>query len=235
MIMFDYSDDIPAMAYLGKSKYSLLNSSDADLESAPIPAHKSSLSLVSLVLQTAIFVISFTLLVLFLVALRASSSAVSSSSLLLPVGMSRVNPSTAHQLQPCGNDAVTARANGCIFDLLTLAWLAPECYDADLSAEFLEDAPETFYYDEDAQRPIESYEALSERPLGEFSWTTRKYHIYHCSYGWRLMHRALERGGMVESGLSSYHHTEHCADTLMNTSVPMDAVITRVEISYPDC
>ncbi|KAJ5770662.1 uncharacterized protein N7511_002713 [Penicillium nucicola] len=223
------------MAYPGKSKYSVLNSSDADLDSVPTPARKSSFSLISLLLQIATFVSSLTLLALFLYSPRASSSAISSPSTVLPVGMSRVNPSTAHQLQPCGNDAATARANGCIFDLLTLAWLAPECYDADLSAEFLEDASETFYYDEDAQRPIESYEVLSERPLGEFSWTTRKYHIYHCSYGWRLMHRALERGGMVESGLSSYHHTEHCTGALMNTSVPMDAVITRVEISYPDC
>ena len=223
------------MAYPGKSKYSLLNSSDTDLEPLPEPAGKPYMLRVAPLLQAATFVTSVTLLVLFLIAPPNSNSAASPSHALLPVGMSRVNPSTAHQLQPCGNDAATARANGCIFDLLTLAWLAPECYDADLSEEFLEEASESFYYDEDAQHSIPDYETLSERPVGEVSWTTRKYHIYHCSYGWRLMHRALERGGMLESGLSSYHHTEHCTDTLMNTSVPMDAVITRVEISYPDC
>ena len=50
-----------------------------------------------------------------------------------------------------------------------------------------------------------------------------------------MMHRALERGGVLESGLSSYHHTEHCTDALMNTSIPLDAVVTTVSIEFPDC
>ncbi|KZF21982.1 hypothetical protein L228DRAFT_247592 [Xylona heveae TC161] len=235
------------MAYPGKPKYALLNSSDADADLDSIPATAPpvrpmmlSSSLVSLSIQAATLITSLAVLSLVLISPRNPFSSPAPSpapapSALLPVGMSRVNPSTAHQLQPCGTDATTARANGCIFDLLTLAWLAPACYDADLSEEFLEVASEPFYYDSDAQQPIENYEILSERPVGETSWTTRKYHIYHCSYGWRLMHRALERGGIVESGLSSYHHTEHCTDTLMNTSVPMESVITRAEISFPDC
>lgn len=39
----------------------------------------------------------------------------------------------------------------------------------------------------------------------------------------------------MESSLVTYHHTEHCLDTLANTSVPLNEVITRVEILYPAC
>lgn len=49
------------------------------------------------------------------------------------------------------------------------------------------------------------------------------------------MHRAIERGWKMESSLVTYHHTEHCLDTLANTSVPLNEVITRVEILYPAC
>lgn len=220
------------MAYPGKPKYTLLSPSDSDFASEPDASTRApSTSRVSLALQTGTFLITIALLITLLVTPHASVS----SSPSLPRGMNRVNPSTAHQLQPCGTDAATARAKGCIFDLLTLAWLAPECYDADLSEEFLEVASETFYYDAEGLLPIESYEKLSEREINVTSHTTRRYHVFHCAYGWRLMHKMLERGGMLESGLSGYHHTEHCTATLMNTSVPLDAVITRVEISYPDC
>jgi hypothetical protein len=189
-----------------------------------------------LILQVSTFIISALILALYTINNTSSSSfhkhPVAADG-ILPVGMSRVNPTTAHQLKPCGMDAATARSNGCIFDLLTMSWLAPECYDKDLSEAFLEVASEPFFYDMEATRPIKDYVELSE--VTQTVYTTRKYHIYHCSYGWRMMHRALVRGGALESGLSGYHHTEHCTDQLMNQTISFDKVITKIIIDFPDC
>lgn len=222
------------MAYPGKPKYTLLSRSDTDLVHDGLdqdPSNPPRKPNVSIIIQTITCLVSIAILLIVLITPQSSPK----SPELVPKGMNRVNPHTTHQREPCGTDAATARANGCIFDLLTLAWLAPECYDGELSQEFLEVASEPFYFDEEATEKMESYEVLSEIPIGVNSWTTRKYHIYHCAYGWRLMHRTLERGGMLEDGLSGYHHTEHCTATLMNTTVPMDSVITKVEISFPNC
>ncbi|KAH8648273.1 hypothetical protein BGZ60DRAFT_423026, partial [Tricladium varicosporioides] len=95
--------------------------------------------------QALTVVISLAILTILLKTPHNTSS--TTSTHILPKGMSRVNPSTAHQLKPCGEDVETARANGCIFDLLTMAWLAPDCYDSELSDEFLEVASEPFFYD----------------------------------------------------------------------------------------
>ncbi|QSZ35103.1 hypothetical protein DSL72_007967 [Monilinia vaccinii-corymbosi] len=147
-------------------------------------------------------------------------------------GMSRINP-IGHRRQPCGLDSDTAKANGCVFDLLTMAWLHPECYDEELSREFLEVASEPFFYDKEATKPLKDYKELSEVKV--LVWTSRKYHIYHCSYGWRYQHRALLRGGVIESGLAGYHHTEHCTDQLMNQTAAFETIMTRITIDFPDC
>ncbi|XPS73895.1 hypothetical protein M3J09_006027 [Ascochyta lentis] len=143
--------------------------------------------------------------------------------------------------QPCGNSSSEAEAAGCVFDLMTVSWLPLECYDSELTAQFMEEGPWVFYLS-NSTRPealpeereqIPSLEAISKTT--ELMWTDRRFHVYHCIYGWKMMHRAIERGWKMESSLATYHHTEHCSDTLANTTVPMEAVITRVDISYPAC
>jgi len=143
--------------------------------------------------------------------------------------------------QLCGNSPAEAEAAGCVFDLMTVSWLPPECYDGELTTKFMEEGPWKFYLS-NSTRPealpeervqIPSLEAISRTT--ELMWTDRRFHVFHCIYGWKMMHRAIERGWKMESVLATYHHTEHCSDTLANTSVPLNAVITRVEIAYPAC
>ncbi|EMD66836.1 hypothetical protein COCSADRAFT_354220 [Bipolaris sorokiniana ND90Pr] len=143
--------------------------------------------------------------------------------------------------QLCGKSPAEAEAAGCVFDLMTVSWLPLECYDGELTTKFMEEGPWNFYLS-NSTRPealpeervqIPSLQAISQTT--ELMWTDRRFHVYHCIYGWKMMHRAIERGWKMESSLATYHHTEHCSDTLANTSVPLNAVITRVEISYPAC
>ncbi|KAL1640936.1 hypothetical protein SLS58_006552 [Diplodia intermedia] len=172
-------------------------------------------------------------------ALRAISPAGSSSS--SGSGTGAGTGYKAGTAQPCGSSPAEAEAAGCIFDVMTVSWLPAECYDGELTAQFIEDGPWTFYLSNSTlpEAPPHEREAIpSLDAVGrttELMWTDRRFHVYHCIYGWKMMHRAVERGWKMESSLASYHHTEHCADTLANTTVPMDAVITRVDLSYPAC
>jgi hypothetical protein len=143
--------------------------------------------------------------------------------------------------QLCGKSLAEAEAAGCVFDLMTVSWLPLECYDGELTKKFMEEGPWDFYLS-NSTRPealpeervkIPSLEAISKTT--DLMWTDRRFHVFHCIYGWKMMHRAIERGWKMESSLATYHHTEHCADTLANTSVPLTSVITRVELSYPAC
>lgn len=202
-----------------------------------------ALSLLSL---AATFLLLLALCITF-ISLLPRLLARSSLEALCPVGSGSsklVQTSASYKAgtaQPCGSSPVEAKAAGCVFDLMTVSWLPLECYDSELTAQFMEEWPWKFYLSNstlpeappESREEIPSLEAISSTT--ELMWTDRRFHIYHCIYGWKMMHRAVERGWKMESSLTSYHHTEHCSDTLANTTVPMDAVVTRVELSYPAC
>ncbi|CCF33854.1 hypothetical protein CH063_05961 [Colletotrichum higginsianum] len=144
----------------------------------------------------------------------------------------------------CGNSPAEARSMNCVFDLMSAAWLPRDCFDQELNAEFMELDPWEFYtsdapvYDlrdvPDSQKTLlAGPEAIGDSP-GSL-WTSRRFHITHCIYSWKQMHRSIERGWKMEGTLATYHHTEHCSTALANTSVPLDAIVTRVEISFPAC
>src|ERR1700712_3744282 len=61
---------------------------------------------------------------------------------------------------PCGNTASEAAAKGCIFDIMSMAWQSPECYDEDLAAEFADLGPWEFYSDPQ-QSQLLSYAQVS--------------------------------------------------------------------------
>ena len=58
-------------------------------------------------------------------------------------------------LEHCGQTTAQALAKGCSFDPMTFAWIPPECYDAELTEEFLQLQPWHWYTDEGGQQPIE--------------------------------------------------------------------------------
>ena len=141
----------------------------------------------------------------------------------------------------CGTTADEARALGCQWDIMTLSWVHPDCFDAELTREFEELGPWQFYWSSTPGKETPEPEMLSPIPpelvneQKERMWTDRRYHIIHCIYTWKLMHRAMERGWKIQGELASYHHTEHCSQALANTSVPMDAIITKANVQFPTC
>ena len=141
----------------------------------------------------------------------------------------------------CGATAAEARALGCQWDIMTMSWEHPDCFDADLTREFEEAGPWQFYHSSRPGKKTPEPEMLTPIPLDQVSestermWTDRRYHILHCIYAWKMMHRAVERGWKMQGELASYHHTEHCSKALSNTSVPLDAIVTKVNVQFPTC
>ncbi|TID16016.1 Major facilitator superfamily transporter [Venturia nashicola] len=133
---------------------------------------------------------------------------------------------------PCGQTAAEAKEKGCIFDIMSMAWQSPECFDEDLNAEFMDLGPWKFYSDETATHEL-SYEQVSQK--GQISWAERRYFVTHCIYGWKAMHRAWQRAWRMDSNLASMAHTELCSRVLGNTSVPLNAMTTKIHVDFPSC
>jgi len=133
---------------------------------------------------------------------------------------------------PCGTTAAEARAKGCIFDVMSMAWQSPECYDPDLAEDFAALGEWTFWTEPEGGRRMSLDEVSRE---GQVSWTTREYLVQHCIFGWRAMHRAWQRGWRMDANLASIAHTDLCAHVFANTSVPLEKVTTRIHVDFPSC
>ncbi|KAL9625644.1 MAG: hypothetical protein Q9160_000357 [Pyrenula sp. 1 TL-2023] len=127
---------------------------------------------------------------------------------------------------PCGTTAESARAASCHFDPISFSWLPDACYDADLSAAFLELGNATPVTNWNYYPPINSTTTKSpslvpadrdavlagEYPFLFVSW---EYHLYHCTFMWRKLHRAILSGRPIDSYIGGMGHTGHCERMLM--------------------
>ncbi|KAF2232808.1 hypothetical protein EV356DRAFT_237128 [Viridothelium virens] len=131
----------------------------------------------------------------------------------------------------CGDSVETARQRGCSFDLISFAWQTPECYDAALVSEFASWDSWNFYADDKLTLPVTQEMALHGNRTLFVEWD---YHIVHCTFMWRQMHRAYERG-WIDSHLGSYNHTLHCQKMILMESAAVENAITVARVIYPEC
>lgn len=121
----------------------------------------------------------------------------------------------------CGETFDEAHQRGCTFDALTLTWLPPQCstYGA---KEFLEISKSSgngtwqYWEEKGGSNELGGFEALSYLPTGSSYWTTQEEHLHHCM--WMLMRvhdAATTPGKRLDSRSSSYEHTKHCLDMLV--------------------
>lgn len=122
------------------------------------------------------------------------------------------------QLKPsniisCGVTPTQARSNGCLFDVMSFSWLPPACYDELLVADFLALQPWDWFSDSLGTEPVSLEVALKGDAAQMYvSW---QYHITHCVFMWKKMHRALKRDGVIDAYIGNYNHTSHCGHMLM--------------------
>lgn len=118
------------------------------------------------------------------------------------------------EFRGCGSSVAEAKAAGCVFDLMLNGWVQPECYQRDLSEEFISKGLYHFYYDHQATQEI----PLDIMRKGEHKlvYTSPVHHFDHCSYMWRVQVRALQTRGPIDTESLDYNHTVHCAGVLEN-------------------
>lgn len=149
---------------------------------------------------------------------------------------SRVESSSDILFKPCGETPDEAIARGCFFDIISFCWLAPRCYDADLSSQFDQITAWEWYRDFNHTLPVTHEQIMTGRFTGLH--VSLEYHLRHCTTTWEKMHRAfLGPNGpkAIDSYIASYEHTKHCTMLLNDESMQLEAVNTMIVIKYPDC
>ncbi|KAK3293016.1 uncharacterized protein B0H64DRAFT_204550 [Chaetomium fimeti] len=142
-------------------------------------------------------------------------------------------PTHPHRWTTCGTSPSEARARGCRFDILSFAWQTPECYDSDLMAAFLAHHAWQFYAH--ANRTDETVD-LAVALRGERTlYVDWEYHVAHCTFMWRQMHRAYAVRGFVDAHLDGYGHTLHCQGVLLERGMPGGVVNVVAAVKYPEC
>lgn len=72
---------------------------------------------------------------------------------------------------------------------------------------------------------------------GDFDqlYVTRKYHLYHCLYMWRKLHRAANARAPIDGYIGNYHHTVHCGEMVLLRDTQEDEVDTMIKSKFPAC
>ena len=143
-------------------------------------------------------------------------------------------------LQTCGRSIAEARSHGCHFDIMSFSWLPTACFDEPLIAEFLSRKDWKWYSTLPANDTDDA--ALETVPLqlvqsGEYErlYVTWEYHLYHCTYMWRKLHRAIMNEAKVDEYIGSYGHTEHCEQMLLQRGGDLSRTNTAIVRKFSSC
>jgi hypothetical protein len=131
----------------------------------------------------------------------------------------------------CGTSPAEAHSLGCQFDAMSFSWLPAGCYDTELVDDFLALRNWEWFYDTARQHAIPKEEVLK----GELTnlIVTREYHLFHCTYQWRKMHRGMVKG-VIDSYIANYEHTAHC-EHMLTERVPINTTDTVIVMKFPHC
>jgi hypothetical protein len=145
----------------------------------------------------------------------------------------------------CGDTPISARDNNCTFDIMSFSWLPTPCADPELTEEFLKVRNWTWWEDSDKSRSV-PFEEVAKGDHKQLL-VTREYHMYHCTYMWRKLHRGLlksrenaEGRGVVDTYIGEYVHTAHCEMILLGmegeeSGVNKTATDTAIFMKFPQC
>lgn len=168
-----------------------------------------------------------------------------------PSAPTTISPPTTRHLH-CGNSTTDARAQGCVFDVLTNMWVPEVCWDKEGTEEFMRTAPWQGYDSQDGQRLL-TLEEMSERvgkdrlapdPSSPPYWTPLREHVIHCALMWQRQHRGFMSGmgKKLDFHSLSYQHTVHCSRSLVHMAGaggqppdPLDKVAIRTWVGFSEC
>ncbi|KAH8651939.1 hypothetical protein BGZ60DRAFT_461675 [Tricladium varicosporioides] len=147
----------------------------------------------------------------------------------------------------CGNSAEQARSLGCEYVPVASSWLPPHCRDEFLEKEFDRIGPNpdhswTYYADYARTtvldpKLIPEFAGSSTRFYNEWEW-----HVMHCMFYWRKLHRAQFSGITVDPRFNTDGHISHCTRLILSrnfTSTTVSGVglgrdhLTKEELQSP--
>lgn len=136
----------------------------------------------------------------------------------------------------CGTTADEARARGCVFETTGFAWLPKECLDPTTEREFLDYLSANnmnLYHDFNATSEV----SMNQVRLGDGPgfFVRQKYHLTHCLFLIKKMHRAVEQGRPVDGLIMPAHHTEHCVHQLLQPKTFREHEIQFSYTKFPYC
>jgi hypothetical protein len=129
----------------------------------------------------------------------------------------------------CGHTPREAQARGCVFDVMSFAWLPPACLETEMMERYISERTWEWY---------EDYEMTKKLPLsvvrqGEYKWafSTQSFHIAHCVYTWEKQGRFLfassrEDEKWIDQGSFGHHHTTHCIDFILKRDMEPNKIST---------
>lgn len=134
----------------------------------------------------------------------------------------------------CGETPAEAEAAGCIFDLMNYGWTPPACYDRELSTLSLDSGPWKWYYDHNATQPID--QDVIQRGQEMHVWTEHHFHMAHCLYAFKVIHKATITAQLVPKELIGWNHTKHCDELLLGkTDLDVKKITTKVRMIFNPC
>lgn len=135
----------------------------------------------------------------------------------------------------CGNTATEAKALDCRFDMVLHAWLPRDCVSGDdVEDEVLMYADRDWHWGLDNKTET-SLETVRGGELA-YVWTSFDWHVAHCAYVWKRLHRAMLAGdGKVDSYTTSYSHTKHCVEMVAGRDEMRKVAGTQVYAKFPTC
>lgn len=135
--------------------------------------------------------------------------------------------------ETCGTSPEEALGRRCHFDVMSFSWLPSRCFDSELSDQFMGSRNWTWYADIDGTI-IEPYDSVA---TGQHDclFVTQEYHLFHCTYMWRKMHRAVLSATPLDGYIGDYHHTSHCEGQLVRQGDDLALINTSIYTKYVDC
>lgn len=157
----------------------------------------------------------------------------------LPHAANGTDPKTGLPLSwshgDCGNSPEDAKARGCQYSIVLHSWLPESC----LTDDDAQDAKDMYHgrhwpYEIAAGRNL-TVEELGAGDYGHFT-TTFDWHVTHCMYVWKRLHRILMDPALeLDSYTANYHHTSHCVKMIGGHPEGMKDSGTKIFVKYPKC
>lgn len=134
----------------------------------------------------------------------------------------------------CGPSVTDATSRGCRFSAVLHAWLPPDCItqgDTRDDIDMYMSANWRWYMDNETEV---SHEVVGRGEL-PYIWTSFGWHVTHCAYVWKRLHRSVMEGrSKVDAYTASFGHTEHCVYLVSERATLADQKI-KVFTKFPKC